>query len=153
MNRLALLTAAPLLALTACSSSTGEDTRSSQEDLGIPLNTLSNVHVAADASSVTIAYTRIIVPPFTLTLTGPNGTTSLAETSVNGVTGAVFTGLDICTAYTFAIVSSTGATLMSGSIHTLRTGGVACPTSETLFPTSSYQFEAAYHWRNNAAWC
>jgi hypothetical protein len=153
VNRLSLLAALPLLALAACSSSAGEDTRSSQEAVAIPVNVLSNVHVTADDASVTITYTRIVVPPFTITLTGPSGTTSLAETSVDGATGAVFTGLDICTAYTFAIVSSAGATLRSGSVHTLQTGNVACPTSETLVPTSSYQFEAAYHWRNNAAWC
>jgi hypothetical protein len=152
MNRRALLAFLPLLTVPACASR-GEDADSSQEDLGIQVTVLSNVHVTADDASVTITYKRVLVAPFTLTLTGPNGTTTLAETSVDGATGAVFTGLDICTAYRFAIVGSTGATMTSGNIHTLQTGNVGCPASETVPPTRSYQFEAAYHWRNNAAWC
>jgi hypothetical protein len=153
VNRFALLTALPFLAAAACSSPAGEDTQSSQEPLGIQLHVLSNVHVTADHASVTITYTRAILAPYTLTLTGPAGTTSLAETSVNGATGVVFAGLEICTAYTFAIVDPSGVALESGSIHTLQTGDVVCPTTETVPPTRSYQFEGAYHWRNDAAWC
>jgi hypothetical protein len=150
--RLLGLTSLPLLVLAACSGDPGENARSSDDGLNFVYLTISNVHMTASESSVTITYLRGASSPFTVSLSGPNGTTSLPEGSVNGSAGVVFTGLQECTPFTFSILSA-GVSLQSGNVHTLQIGGVACPASETIAPTRSYQFEGAYHWRNNAAWC
>jgi hypothetical protein len=153
MNRLLIVPALALLAVASCSGSPGEDPQSSSGAISPVLTTvITNVHVTSDASSVTITYARLVTTPFTVTLTGPGGRTTRTDGLVGAKTGAQFTGLDECTSYQFAILEG-GTTLQSGTIHTLQTGGVACPASETLQPTKSYVFEGAYHWRNNAPWC
>jgi hypothetical protein len=144
------------LALAACSVPAGDDAQSSTGALGsistTPIPVLVNLHVTAGASSVTIAYTRRLAPPFTLTLTGPNGTTTLPENDESSTPGAVFTGLDPCTPYTYSILNG-GTTLATGSVHTLDTGNVVCPATEKVIPSKSIEFQGAYHWRNDAVWC
>jgi hypothetical protein len=137
-------------ASAACSAAPGEDAQSSSDDL--TFFAISHVHVTATESSVTVTYVRNLGGPFQVTLTGPGGTTTLPESTVSGSEGVVFSGLDECTPYTFAILSG-GVTLQSGNIHTLQFGGLACPATETMAPDRGWQFEGAYHWRNNAPWC
>jgi hypothetical protein len=140
------------LAATACSAAPDDGARASSDPITVTSPVIANVHVTATASAVTVTYTRLSGGPFTVSLAGATGTTTLPEGSVSGATGATFTGLLECTPFVFSILSA-GATIGSGNIHTLQTGGVACPATETLASTEGDQFEAAYHWRNNAPYC
>jgi hypothetical protein len=146
--------ALPLVLLAACATPGEAPVASTDDPLLSFGEIIGPVHVSVADTSVTVTYHhgRIAAGPLDVRLTGPDRTSTLVETAIEGASGAIFTGLDACTSYGFAVLHR-GAVLASGNTHTLATGGGACGTSETLFVSRLEKFEAMYHWRNGASYC
>ena len=152
VRRAAPLSLLPLLALVACGAP-GERTGSSDDAVGVAVPIVFAVHATSTGSAVTVTYSRsIFSTPLTITLAGPTATTTLDESTVNGATGVVFSGLDECTPFTFTL-SEGGTTVSTGHIHTMSPDGSHCGTTETIPPSRSEQFRGMYHWRNDASYC
>jgi len=146
-----------LLSLAACSAAPGgEQTGSTAEATNGSGSPLSNVHLNAQGSSVTLSYTHGAASgPFQVSLGGPTGTTTVPESAVgSGAVGASFTGLDECTSFVVAVVdTSSWQTVFQAYIHTNDTNDGACVDGETIPPHMVVGYRGWYHWRNNAFYC